>query len=1362
MRKTVWRTHRVDMGHRALLLLLPLWSSGLCADDTHSPTETDKVRLVGGASRCTGVLEVKKDGEWRAKEDPNFYRMTAAAAVCSQLDCGSVVSVQEAQSPPGRAQIHCSDSVRLVEGTNMCSGRLEVKSDQSWSSVCEDDFNLQNAEVVCRELGCGAPSVFKGGLYGAAQAPVWMRRFQCGGHESALLDCGSSQSTENSCSAGKAVGLTCSDSVRLVEGTNVCSGRLEVKSDQSWSSVCEDDFNLQNAEVVCRELGCGAPSVLQAALYGEVEPLVWSKEFQCGGHESALLDCGSSQSTENSCSAGKAVGLTCSDHVNVRLVGGANRCSGTLEVKHNGEWREVYFLYSEWTLKAAAVICGQLDCGSPISTSKKVYYSPTPVWLITPSCVQSKASIKECVLRGDSDSSILNITCSDSVRLVEGTNVCSGRLEVKSDQSWSSVCIDDFNLQNAEVVCRELDCGAPSVLQGALYGEVEPLVWSKEFQCGGHESALLDCGSSQSTENSCSAGKAVGLTCSNPDDVRLVGGANRCSGRLEVKHNGEWREVNSIYPDWTLKAAAVVCGRLDCGSVVSTTVRSSGRRPVWTIIASCIQNESIIKECVLWTSVSSSSLEISCSDSVRLVEGTNVFSGRLEVKSDQSWSSVCEDDFNLQNAEVVCRELGCGAPSVFKGGLYGAAEAPVWMRRFQCGGHESALLDCGSSQSTENSCSAGKAVGLTCSDPDNVRLVGGANRCSGTLELKHNGEWREVEFLYSECTLKAAAVICGQLDCGSPISTSKKVYYSPTPVWVISTSCVQSEASIKECVLRGDSASSIWKITCSDSVRLVEGTNVCSGRLEVKSDQSWSSVCEDDFNLQNAEVVCRELGCGAPSVFKGGLYGAAEAPVWMRRFQCGGHESALLDCGSSQSTENSCSAGKAVGLTCSDHDDVRLVGGANHCSGRLEVKHNGEWREVDDYDSGWTLKQTAVICQWLDCGSPLSSSVKDRFRRRPLWLMKSSCVQFNSTTKECVTMASMRSSSLEISCSDSVRLVEGTNVCSGRLEVKSDQSWSSVCEYDFNLQNAEVVCRELSCGAPSVFKGGLYGAAEAPVWMRRFQCGGHESALLDCGSSQSTENSCSAGKAVGLTCSDPDDVRLVGGANRCSGRLELKHNGEWREVDISYSEWTLKQTAVMCRRLVCVSPFSASTRDYFTSRPVWRIQSSCIQHESKLKECVLQDSVSSSSLEITCTELLARPNISLSASTDGVSQAEQQGFWVLIGSTFGIMCSVEPQYQGGSFQLMFTSSNTAQNYTLPAVNHSALFLFSAADHTHRGTYTCVYHNHVSSRDFSSVSQPRSLAVLAPLTELIIRVTVVLLAMTSSITAICCYYKPKLG
>ncbi|XP_041658801.1 scavenger receptor cysteine-rich type 1 protein M130-like [Cheilinus undulatus] len=106
-------------------------------------------------------------------------------------------------------------------------------------------------------------------------------------------------------------------------------------------------------------------------------------------------------------------------------------------------------------------------------------------------------------------------------------------------------------------------------------------------------------------------------------------------------------------------------------------------------------------------------------------------------------------------------------------------------------------------------------------------------------------------------------------------------------------------------------------MTCSDSVRLVDGTGLCSGRLEVRSDQRWSPVCEEDLDLQGAQVVCRELDCGAPSVFKGGMFGGVEAPFWTKKFQCEGHESALLDCPDSGLTGNTCPAATAVGLTCS-------------------------------------------------------------------------------------------------------------------------------------------------------------------------------------------------------------------------------------------------------------------------------------------------------------------------------------------------------------------------------------------------------------------------------------------------------------
>ncbi|KAM4605965.1 scavenger receptor cysteine-rich type 1 protein M130-like [Polymixia lowei] len=605
-------------------------------------------------------------------------------------------------------ELNCSESVRLVNGTSLCSGRVEVKTKQSWASVCEADFDQQDAEVVCRELGCGAPSVLQGALYGEVEAPFWTKEFQCEGDESLLLDCGTSGSTRNTCSPGKAVGLTCSESVRLVNGASLCSGRVEVKTKQSWASVCEADFDQQDAEVVCRELGCGAPSVLRGALYGEVEAPFWTKEFQCKGYESLLLDCGTSGSTRNTCSPGKAVGLTCS----------ASRCAGRLEVKHQEDWRPLNY-WSAWNLKSATVLCRQMDCDSAVSIELKRVSREQPVWSINSDCVESGSTLRECVIDLPSPSSqITELNCSESVRLVNGASLCSGRVEVKTKQSWASVCEADFDQQDAEVVCRELGCGAPSVLQGALYGEAEAPFWTKEFQCKGYESLLLDCGTSGSTRNTCSPGKAVGLT---------------------------------------------------------------------------------------------------CSESVRLVNGASLCSGRVEVKTKQPWASVCEADFDQQDAEVVCRELGCGAPSVLRGALYGEVEAPFWTKEFQCEGDESLLLDCGTSGSTRNTCSPGKAVGLT----------------------------------------------------------------------------------------------------CSESVRLVNGASLCSGRVEVKTKQSWASVCEADFDQQDAEVVCRELGCGAPSVLQGALYGEAEAPFWTKEFQCEGDESLLLDCGTSGSTRNTCSPGKAVGLTCS-------------------------------------------------------------------------------------------------------------------------------------------------------------------------------------------------------------------------------------------------------------------------------------------------------------------------------------------------------------------------------------------------------------------------------------------------------------
>ncbi|XP_010786405.1 scavenger receptor cysteine-rich type 1 protein M130-like [Notothenia coriiceps] len=122
-------------------------------------------------------------------------------------------------------------------------------------------------------------------------------------------------------------------------------------------------------------------------------------------------------------------------------------------------------------------------------------------------------------------------------------------------------------------------------------------MWTKEFQCGGNESALLDC-SSASERNTCSPGRAVSLTCSEP--VRLVGGESRCTGALEL-NQGEWRPVKGS--PLTLEAAGVACRKLDCGSAVSVgSSKQSSERPVWGIRSGCVESGSALRECATETS----------------------------------------------------------------------------------------------------------------------------------------------------------------------------------------------------------------------------------------------------------------------------------------------------------------------------------------------------------------------------------------------------------------------------------------------------------------------------------------------------------------------------------------------------------------------------------------------------------------------------------------------------------------------------------------------------------------------------------------------------------------------------------------
>lgn len=108
-------------------------------------------------------------------------------------------------------------------------------------------------------------------------------------------------------------------------------------------------------------------------------------------------------------------------------------------------------------------------------------------------------------------------------RLVNGTT-CSGIVEIRHGDTWGRLCYSHWNLQAANVLCHQLNCGyAKSIQMEDGFVDGNGLIWRDAFHCKGTESCLWDCAQVTLGNPACSAKEAATVTCSGKSGVAFYG-----------------------------------------------------------------------------------------------------------------------------------------------------------------------------------------------------------------------------------------------------------------------------------------------------------------------------------------------------------------------------------------------------------------------------------------------------------------------------------------------------------------------------------------------------------------------------------------------------------------------------------------------------------------------------------------------------------------------------------------------------------------------------------------------------------------------------------------------------------------------
>jgi hypothetical protein len=98
------------------------------------------------------------------------------------------------------------------------------------------------------------------------------------------------------------------------------------------------------------------------------------------------------------------------------------------------------------------------------------------------------------------------------------------------------------------------------------------------------------------------------------------------------------------------------------------------------------------------------------------------------------------------------------------------------------------------------------------------------------------------------------------------------------------------------------------------------------GRVEVQYHGVWGTICDDDFAIPAATVICHSLGFGGPAqAKKDGFFGPGEGQIWLDQLHCVGNETGITECMHSYWGEHNCKHNEDAAVICAPGDVRQLL-----------------------------------------------------------------------------------------------------------------------------------------------------------------------------------------------------------------------------------------------------------------------------------------------------------------------------------------------------------------------------------------------------------------------------------------------------